>query len=160
MPVRSAQLCAFSLCDASTRNRKAAQSLYFIGLLLADAVLYQQIYQHLDLQLYKMRRFAVLNRRPHMQSCAMNQLDRERITALLARAEEQAPTDPEAAIAAQLFRSALEPPKPRDLFRDELQGKLGEYAFSIVMDDAKAGQLADDIRKCLASQGLEPPAIN
>ena len=91
----------------------------------------------------------------------MKKLTRKQIAVLLARAEELASTDPESAIAAKLFRSALEPPKPRDLFRDELRDKLSDYALSILDDDAKAtGQLADDIRKCLASQGLEPPAIN
>ena len=91
----------------------------------------------------------------------MKQLSRKQIAALLVRAEELAPTDPEAALAVKLFRSALEPPKPRDLFRDELRDKLSDYALSILDDDAKAtGQLADDIRKCLASQGLEPRSIN
>ena len=45
--------------------------------------------------------------------------------------------------------------------REEFQGKLGEYTFSILMDDAKsAGKLADDIRKFMASYGLEPRSIN
>ena len=92
----------------------------------------------------------------------MKKLTRKQIAVLLARAEELASTDPESAIAAKLFRSALEPPKQRDLFRDELHGKLGEYAASILMDDdaQEAGQLADDIRKLIASHGLEPLAIN
>ena len=89
----------------------------------------------------------------------MKQLSRKQIAALLARAEELSPTDPESALAAQLFRSALEPPKPRDLFRDELHGKLGEYAASILMD-APTAELSDDIRKLMASQGLEPRSIN
>jgi hypothetical protein len=91
----------------------------------------------------------------------MDQISRKRITALLEQAEKLAPTDPEAALAVKMFRSALEPPKPRDLLREELQGNLGAYAASILMDDAQAaGLLANDIRKCLASQGLEPPSIN
>ena len=92
----------------------------------------------------------------------MNPIDRKRITALLARAEAQAPTDPQSALAVKLFRSALEPPKPRDLLREELDGKLGEYTASILMDDdaQEAGQLADDIRKLMASYGLEPSSIN
>ena len=89
----------------------------------------------------------------------MKKLSRKKIAALLARAEELAPTDTEAALAVKLFRSALEPPKPRDLFRDELHGKLGEYAASILMD-APTAELSDDIRKLMASQGLEPLAIN
>ncbi len=60
-----------------------------------------------------------------------------------------------------MFRSLLEPPKPRDLLREEIRDKLSDYALSILDDDAKAtGQLAEDIRKRLASQGLQPPAIN
>ena len=91
----------------------------------------------------------------------MKQISRKRIVALLEQAEKLAPTDPEAALAVKMFRSALEPPKPRDLLREELQGKLGEYAASILMDDAQAvGLLANDIRKYLVSQGLEPPSIN
>ena len=92
----------------------------------------------------------------------MNPTDRKRITALLARAEELAPTDPQSALAVKLFRSALEPPKPRDLLREELGGKLGEYTASIIMDDdpQEAAQLADDIRKLMASYGLEPRSIN
>ena len=91
----------------------------------------------------------------------MKKITKKQIAVWLARAEELAPTDPEAAIAAKLFRSALEPLKPRDLLREELQGKLGEYAASILMDDAQtAGQLANDIRKCSASHGLEPLSIN
>ncbi len=56
----------------------------------------------------------------------------------------------------KLFRSALEPLKPRDLLRDELEGKLGEYTASILMDDdaQEAGQLADDIRKLMALDPL------
>ena len=78
----------------------------------------------------------------------MKQISRKRIVALLEQAEKLAPTDPEAALAVKMFRSALEPPKPRDLLREELQGKLGEYAASILMDDAQAvGLLANDIRK-------------
>ena len=91
----------------------------------------------------------------------MDQISRKRIAALLKQAEKLAPTDPESALAVKLFRSALEPLKPRDLLREELQGRLGEYAFSILMDDAQAADLvADDIRKCLASNGLAPPSIN
>ena len=89
----------------------------------------------------------------------MKKLTTKQIAVLLARAEELASTDPEAAIAAQLFRSALEPPKPRDLMREELHGKLGEYAASILMD-APTAELSDDIRKLMASQGLEPRSIN
>ena len=91
----------------------------------------------------------------------MKQFSRKKIAALLKQAEKLAPTDPEAALAVKMFRSLLEPPKPRDLLREELLGKLGEYTFSILMDDAQAAAvLANVIRKCLASQGLEPPSIN
>lgn len=91
----------------------------------------------------------------------MDQISRKRIAALLEQAEKLAPTDPEPALAVKMFRSALEPTKPRDLAIEELQGKLGEYAASILMDDAQAaGLLANDIRKYLAAQGLEPPSIN
>ena len=97
----------------------------------------------------------------HATMLPMKQFSRKKIAALLEQAENLAPTDPEAALAAQMFRSLLEPPKPRDLWREELQGKLGEYAASSLTDDAQAaGLLANDIRKCLASQGLEPPSIN
>ena len=62
----------------------------------------------------------------------MAKLSRMKIIEKLARAEQLAPTDPEA-----------------------------EYAVSILMDDAQAAcELANDIRKCLASQGLEPRSIN
>ncbi len=91
----------------------------------------------------------------------MVQISRKKIAALLKQAEQLAPTDPEAALAVKMFCSLLEPPKPRDLLREEIRDKLSDYALSILDDDAKAaGQLADDIRKRLASQGLEPPSIN
>ena len=91
----------------------------------------------------------------------MTRISRKKIVELLSRAEEPAPTDPEAALAVKLFRSLLEPPKPRDLMREELRDKLNDYALSIFDDDAKAtDELANDIRKRLASHGLKPPAIN
>jgi hypothetical protein len=42
-------------------------------------------------------------------------------------------------LAVKMFRSLLEPPKPRDLLREELQGNLGAYAASILMDQNQLG---------------------
>ena len=89
----------------------------------------------------------------------MKKSTKKQIAVWLARAEELAPTDPEAALAAKVLRSALEPPKPRDLMREELRDKLNDYALSILDNDAPTtDELADDIRKRIASQGLQPPS--
>ena len=89
----------------------------------------------------------------------MKKSTKKQIAVWLARAEELAPTDPEAALAVKALRSALEPPKPRDLMREELRDKLNDYALSILDNDAPmTDELADDIRKRIASQGLQPPS--
>ena len=91
----------------------------------------------------------------------MKKITKKQISVWLARAEELAPTDPEAALAAKALRSALEPPKPRDLMREELRDKLNDYALSIIGNDAPTtDQLADNIRKLMASHGMEPRSIN
>ena len=85
----------------------------------------------------------------------MKQFSRKKIAALLKQAEKLAPTDPEAALAVKMFRSLLEPPKPRDLLREELQGKLGEYSASILMGVASE----NGKNRTLSVRGCWNPAV-
>ena len=91
----------------------------------------------------------------------MNKFPKECILELLLLAETQAPHDPESAIAAHLFRSLLEPEKPRDLLREALRDKMSDYTLAMFDEDANnVAQLANDIRRLLASHGLLPTSIH
>ena len=91
----------------------------------------------------------------------MSQFPRARIVELLSLAEQQAPNDPESELAARMFRSLLEPAKPKDLLREDLQEKLSDYALAIFDEDSEAiDHLAHDIRCRLASYGLQPKSLN
>ena len=90
----------------------------------------------------------------------MKSFPKARILELLSIAEKLASTDPEAELAARMFRSLLEPPKPRDLLREEIRDKMSEYALAILDEDAYASELANDIRCLLGSRGLRSQSVH